>query len=80
MGAPARVVGRKPGGAGSGLFGEVGAGRQIAPDCTRIPADHGLPDEARWLGAVPAGMVVRDAPGARELTRLDLRDLERRYG
>ncbi|MFF4341802.1 FAD-dependent monooxygenase [Kitasatospora sp. NPDC001540] len=61
-------------------FGEVGAGLQLAPNCTRILADHGLLDEARELGVVPEGMVMRDALDARELTRLDLRDLERRYG
>lgn len=61
-------------------FGEVGAGLQIAPNCTRILADYGLLDEARELGVLPDGMVMRDALDARELTRLDLRDLERRYG
>ncbi|MGW0882566.1 FAD-dependent oxidoreductase [Streptomyces sp. NPDC002671] len=61
-------------------FGEVGAGLQIAPNCTRILAQYGLLDEARSLGVVPENMVMRDALDARELTRLDLRDLERRYG
>jgi 3-hydroxybenzoate 6-monooxygenase len=61
-------------------FGEVGAGIQIAPNCTRILHEYGLLDEAKKLGVLPEKMVMRDALDARELTRLDLRDLERRYG
>jgi 3-hydroxybenzoate 6-monooxygenase len=61
-------------------FGEVGAGIQIAPNCTRILHEFGLLDEAKKLGVLPENMVMRDALDARELTRLDLRDLERRYG
>ncbi|TYK51303.1 FAD-dependent oxidoreductase [Actinomadura decatromicini] len=61
-------------------FGEVGAGLQIAPNCTRILAEYGLLDEARELGVAPADMIMFDALDASELTRLDLRDLERRYG
>ncbi|MFE1954312.1 FAD-dependent oxidoreductase [Streptomyces sp. NPDC059524] len=61
-------------------YGEVGAGLQIAPNCTRILAEYGLLDEAQALGVVPQHMVMRDALDARELTRLDLGDLERRYG
>ncbi|WP_202239295.1 FAD-dependent monooxygenase [Actinacidiphila reveromycinica] len=61
-------------------FGEVGAGIQLAPNCTRILDDYGLLDEARGLGVVPHSMVMRDAVDGTELTRLDLRDLERRYG
>jgi len=58
----------------SGEFGEVGAGIQIAPNCTRILDAYGP------LGVLPAAMVMRDALDGTELTRLDLRDLERRYG
>ncbi|WP_069869526.1 FAD-dependent oxidoreductase [Streptomyces malaysiensis] len=61
-------------------FGEVGAGIQLAPNCTRILDDYGLLEEAMSLGVVPDAMVMRDAVDAGELTRLDLRDLERRYG
>lgn len=61
-------------------FGEVGAGIQLAPNCTRILDDYGLLDEAKSLGVVPDAMVMRDALDGDELTRLDLRDLERRYG
>ncbi|MCW5251460.1 MULTISPECIES: FAD-dependent oxidoreductase [unclassified Streptomyces] len=61
-------------------FGEVGAGIQLAPNCTRILDDYGLLDEAKSLGVVPDAMVMRDAVDGGELTRLDLRDLENRYG
>ncbi|MER5481366.1 FAD-dependent monooxygenase [Streptomyces sp. NPDC002734] len=61
-------------------FGEVGAGIQLAPNCTRILDDYGLLDEAKGLGVVPDSMVMRDAIDGEELTRLDLRDLEQRYG
>ncbi|WP_182311268.1 FAD-dependent oxidoreductase [Streptomyces sp. SCUT-3] len=61
-------------------FGEVGAGIQIAPNCTRILDEYGLLDEAKSLGVLPENIVMRDAVDSRELTRLDLRDLERRYG
>lgn len=61
-------------------FGEVGAGLQLAPNCTRILDDYGLLEEAISRGVVPDRMVMRDAIDGSELTRLDLRDLERRYG
>jgi len=61
-------------------FGEVGAGLQIAPNCTRILDEYGLLDEAKTLGVVPDSIVMRDAVDGAELTRLDLRDLEKRYG
>jgi salicylate hydroxylase len=61
-------------------FGEVGAGLQIAPNCTRILDDYGLLDEATQLGVLPESMVMKDALDASELTRLDLRDVERTYG
>jgi salicylate hydroxylase len=61
-------------------FGEVGAGIQLAPNCTRILDDYGLLDEATSLGVTPDAMIMRDAVDGSELTRLDLRDLERRYG
>ncbi|HLU75760.1 MAG TPA: FAD-dependent monooxygenase [Nonomuraea sp.] len=64
----------------AGAFGEVGAGLQIAPNCTRILDDYGLLDEAKSLGVLPRSMVMRDALDGDELTRLDLADLERRYG
>ncbi|MFJ9665490.1 FAD-dependent monooxygenase [Streptomyces sp. NPDC101219] len=74
QGLRVRVLERAP------AFGEVGAGLQIAPNCTRILDEYGLLDEARSLGVVPDGMVMRDALDSSVLTRLDLRDLERRYG
>ena len=61
-------------------FGEVGAGIQIAPNCTRILDSYGLLDEAKKLGVLPASMVMRDALDGTVLTSLDLADLERRYG
>ncbi|MFL4952154.1 FAD-dependent oxidoreductase [Streptomyces sp. MMS24-I31] len=61
-------------------FGEVGAGIQLAPNCTRILDEYDLLDEAKSLRVHPENMVMRDALDARELTRLDLTDLERRYG
>ena len=61
-------------------FGEVGAGLQIAPNCTRMLADYGLLDEAKTLGVLPQAMVMKDATDGSELTRLDLVDLERTYG
>lgn len=61
-------------------FGEVGAGIQLAPNCTRILDDYGFLDEAKALGVVPTAMVMRDAVDGSELTRLDLGDLQRRYG
>ncbi|MET8797402.1 FAD-dependent oxidoreductase [Nocardia sp. NPDC004568] len=61
-------------------FGEVGAGIQLAPNCTRILNEYGLLDEVKARGVVPDRMVMRDAVDGSELTSLDLRDLEREYG
>jgi 3-hydroxybenzoate 6-monooxygenase len=61
-------------------FGEVGAGIQIAPNCTRILNAYGLLDEAKELGVLPVSMVMKDAVDGTVLTSLDLKDMERRYG
>ena len=61
-------------------FGEVGAGIQIAPNCTRLLHEYGLLTEATKLGVLPDSIVMRDALDGSELTRLDLADLRRRYG
>lgn len=61
-------------------FAEVGAGLQLAPNCTRILQEYGMLDDAKRLGVLPTGMVMRDAMDGSELTRLDLADLRRRYG
>lgn len=61
-------------------FGEVGAGIQLAPNCTRILDDFGMLEEVVSLGVLPRTMVMRDAVDGGELTRLDLVDLERHYG
>jgi len=64
----------------SAEFGEVGAGLQLAPNCTRILSDYGLLEEAIGLGVVPAYIRMLDALEGGELTRLDLGDVEKRYG
>jgi salicylate hydroxylase len=64
----------------SAEFGEVGAGIQIAPNCTRILNSYGLLDEAKALGVLPVSMVMKDALDGTVLTSLDLRDMEQRYG
>jgi 3-hydroxybenzoate 6-monooxygenase len=64
----------------SAEFGEVGAGLQLAPNCTRILNDYGLLEEATGLGVVPRHMRMLDALDGGELTRLDLGDVEKRYG
>ena len=64
----------------SAEFGEVGAGIQIAPNCTRILNSYGLLDKAKALGVLPASMLMKDALDGRLLTSLDLKDMERRYG
>ncbi|WP_340539032.1 FAD-dependent oxidoreductase [Nocardioides sp. GXZ039] len=65
-------------------FGEVGAGLQIAPNCTRILDEFGLLEEVKRLGVLPDDLIMFDGVGEHqqgtEVTRLDLRDLERRYG
>ncbi|WP_232549823.1 FAD-dependent oxidoreductase [Propioniciclava soli] len=61
-------------------FGEVGAGMQIASNCTRILDQMGLLEEAKRLGVLPERMVMRDALDARALLTLDLRKVEERYG
>lgn len=61
-------------------FGEVGAGLQIAPNCTRILDHWGLLEEVRSRGVRPEAIVMKDAVDGTELTRLDLDDVEARYG
>jgi 2-polyprenyl-6-methoxyphenol hydroxylase-like FAD-dependent oxidoreductase len=64
----------------SAEFGEVGAGIQLAPNCTRILGTYGLLEEAKALGVLPASMVMKDALDGTVLTSLDLEDAARRYG
>ena len=73
-GAVVRVLER------SAEFGEVGAGMQIAPNCTRILRAYGLLGEAKRLGVQPERMVMKDAVDGTVLTSLDLADMARRYG
>lgn len=61
-------------------FGEVGAGMQIAPNCTRILDHWGVLQEIRTAGVLPSGMKMLDAMDGQVITQLDLRDMERRYG
>ncbi|RBY80718.1 FAD-dependent monooxygenase [Blastococcus sp. TF02A-26] len=61
-------------------FGEVGAGLQIAPNCTRILESWGLLDRVLELGVRPEALVMRDALDGSLLTRLDLADARSRYG
>jgi 3-hydroxybenzoate 6-monooxygenase len=61
-------------------FGEVGAGLQIAPNCTRILDSWGLLDEVLSLGVRPENLVMKDAVDGSVLTRLDLADAKQRYG
>jgi salicylate hydroxylase len=61
-------------------FGEVGAGIQIAPNCTRILHQYGLLEAAKQLGVLVEHIVMRDALDGSVLTSLDLRDTQRRYG
>ncbi len=64
----------------SAEFGEVGAGMQIAPNCTRILRTYGLLEAATERGVRPSRMVMKDAVDGTVLTSLDLADMERRYG
>lgn len=61
-------------------FREVGAGIQIAPNCTRILDEYGMLDEAKRRGVLVGNIVMRDMLDGSVLTRLDLRDAQRRYG
>ena len=61
-------------------FGEVGAGLQIAPNCTRILESWGLLERVLELGVRPEALVMRDALDGSLLTRLDLADARSRYG
>ncbi|MBB3083355.1 FAD-dependent oxidoreductase [Geodermatophilus sabuli] len=61
-------------------FGEVGAGLQIAPNCTRILESWGLLEEVLSLGVRPENLVMKDAVDGTVLTRLDLSDARERYG
>src|SRR5487761_303247 len=52
-------------------FGEVGAGIQIAPNCTRILHQYGLLDEAKKQGVLVNNIIMRAALDGSLLTRLD---------
>jgi 3-hydroxybenzoate 6-monooxygenase len=62
------------------VFGEVGAGLQMAPNATQILRSWDLLDEVIKHGVTPQRLVMRDALDGHELTHLDLVDTTRRYG
>jgi salicylate hydroxylase len=62
------------------VFGEVGAGLQIAPNASRILRDWGLLPEVIARGVLPGQITMRDALDGSVLTSLDLRDVQHRYG
>src|SRR5690606_34571816 len=62
------------------VFGEVGAGLQLAPNATRILREWGLLDEVVRLVVLPRRLVLRDALDGVELTSLDLGHAAARYG
>lgn len=61
-------------------FGEVGAGMQLATNCTRILQDFGLFDEAVSLGVLSKRMLMTDALDNEEVIALDLERVAERYG
>ncbi|WP_082034676.1 FAD-dependent monooxygenase [Nigerium massiliense] len=61
-------------------LGEVGAGMQVAPNCSRVLRDIGLLDETRALGVVPQKLTLMDAVAGQTLSELDLARVEERYG
>lgn len=61
-------------------FGDVGAGMQLAANCTRILDKMGLLEEAVSLGVVPKRMVIQDALDGREVIAMDLERAKERYG
>ncbi|MFV2020174.1 FAD-dependent monooxygenase [Micromonospora sp. LOL_023] len=54
------------------VFGEVGAGIQLAPNATRLLREWGLLDRLIAVGLAPRHLVLADAQTGRELHRLDL--------
>jgi 3-hydroxybenzoate 6-monooxygenase len=52
----------------------------MAPNATRILRSWGLLDEVVARGVLPRRLVMRDAVDGRELSHLDLADVDRRYG
>ncbi|MFY1638058.1 FAD-dependent monooxygenase [Solwaraspora sp. WMMB335] len=65
-GRQVRVLERAP------VFGEVGAGIQLAPNATRLLRQWGLLDRLVDAGLAPRHLVLADARTGRELNRLDL--------
>ena len=49
-------------------FGEVGAGIQLSPNCTRVLHDLGLESELKAVGFLPQGVEMRDWKSGRVLS------------
>lgn len=74
QGLRVRVLERAP------EFTEVGAGLQLAPNATRLLAQHGILEDLLPLAVRPRRLVTLSATTGEELSHLDLEDVERRYG
>ncbi len=61
-------------------FGEVGAGIQMGPNVTRILQHWGLGAALAQVAVQPQALLSCDAVTGREVGRLDLTDVARRYG
>lgn len=73
-GVPVRVLEKAP------SFGEVGAGLQLAPNATRLLAEHDLLDDVLAHAVRPARLVMMNAITGEQLSTLDLADAHERYG
>ena len=61
-------------------FGEVGAGIQIGPNVNRILRQWGLGSALDRVAVQPQALISHDARTGQTLGRLDLTEVERRYG
>src|SRR5690625_1117374 len=73
-GTPVRVLEKAP------TFGELGAGIQLAPNATRLLAEHDLLDDVLEHAVRPARLVMINAITGEQLSTLDLTDAHQRYG
>lgn len=62
-------------------FSEQGAGIQIGPNGTRILSELGVAEALRPHAGMPRQLIVHEAAGGRELTRMPLNpEMEQRFG
>ena len=62
-------------------FGEIGAGIQLSPNCTRVLHRLGLADALEAVAFLPAGGQIRDWSSGETIHEVELGDgLRRRYG